>query len=124
MSARFLALQSVRVNLKKRSQITLFWNARPVPQHDPAVPRELDVEPRVSPEARRARIDEINARILEIVNDSGAAFISHTVLKDGYAIRVSIGNLHTGTGDVDRLWEHLNDAAQKAKAELSTPLLS
>jgi aromatic-L-amino-acid decarboxylase len=81
------------------------------------VPRELEVEPKVSAEARRARINKINARILQIVNDSGTAFISHTVLEDGYAIRVSIGNIHTGTGDIDRLWEHLNDAAQKAKAE-------
>jgi hypothetical protein len=35
MSARFLAPQSVRVNVKKRSQITLFLNARHRPQHVP-----------------------------------------------------------------------------------------
>jgi aromatic-L-amino-acid/L-tryptophan decarboxylase len=55
--------------------------------------------------------DELNARILEIVNASGEVFLSHTKLGDRYALRLAIGNLRTELRHVRRAWELLQTAA-------------
>jgi aromatic-L-amino-acid decarboxylase len=53
-----------------------------------------------------------NARIMERVNASGEVFLSHTVLKGRYVIRVAIGNLRTEREHLARAWELLRQAAQ------------
>jgi aromatic-L-amino-acid decarboxylase len=50
-----------------------------------------------------------NEAIVERVNATGRAFISHTQLKGRYAIRVAIGNAATTTEHVDRVWELLRE---------------
>lgn len=55
-----------------------------------------------------------NARILDRVNQSGEIFLSHTVLKGRYVIRVAIGNLRTERAHVARAWELLRSAAAEA----------
>ena len=52
-----------------------------------------------------------NARILDRVNASGEVFLSHTVLRGRYVIRVAIGNLRTERGHLDRAWHLLRTAA-------------
>jgi aromatic-L-amino-acid decarboxylase len=53
-----------------------------------------------------------NTRIMERVNQSGEVFLSHTVLKGRYVIRVAIGNLRTERAHLARAWELLKQAAQ------------
>lgn len=55
--------------------------------------------------------DEVNMAILERVNASGEAFMTHTSLNGRTALRVSIGNLRTTRADVERLWMLLRKAA-------------
>jgi aromatic-L-amino-acid decarboxylase len=52
-----------------------------------------------------------NAAIIDTVNQSGAAFLSHTKLNGEFAIRVAIGNQATTQEHVDRLWELLRRTA-------------
>lgn len=52
-----------------------------------------------------------NARILDRVNASGEVFLSHTVLRGRYVIRVAIGNLRTTSDHVARAWALLRAAA-------------
>jgi aromatic-L-amino-acid/L-tryptophan decarboxylase len=52
-----------------------------------------------------------NTRILDTINASGAAFLSHTKLNDAYALRVAIGNQATTQEHVERLWEQLQRTA-------------
>lgn len=52
-----------------------------------------------------------NAAIVEAVNASGSAFLSHTKLNDQYAIRVAIGNQATTQEHVAHLWDLLRQAA-------------
>ncbi|MGH7960386.1 MAG: pyridoxal phosphate-dependent decarboxylase family protein [Candidatus Binatia bacterium] len=52
-----------------------------------------------------------NAAIIEAVNASGAAFLSHTKLDGRYAIRVAIGNQATTQEHVTRLWDRLRQVA-------------
>jgi aromatic-L-amino-acid decarboxylase len=54
---------------------------------------------------RRDRDDEANAGLLERVNASGEAFVSHTVLDGRYVLRLAIGNARTQEEDVARAWE-------------------
>jgi aromatic-L-amino-acid decarboxylase len=52
-----------------------------------------------------------NARILDRVNASGEVFLSHTVLRGRYVLRVAIGNLRTERRHLERAWRLLREAA-------------
>ncbi|MGE5690319.1 MAG: pyridoxal phosphate-dependent decarboxylase family protein [Pseudomonadota bacterium] len=60
---------------------------------------------------RRDASDEENERILDAVNASGVAFLSHTRLHGRYVLRLAIGNLRTTEDDVRRTWAALRAAA-------------
>jgi aromatic-L-amino-acid decarboxylase len=60
---------------------------------------------------RRDGSDEENESIIERVNRSGEAFLSHTRLHERYVIRLAIGNERTSEDDVRRTWDALRAAA-------------
>jgi aromatic-L-amino-acid decarboxylase len=60
---------------------------------------------------RRQGSDEENAELLERVNRSGEAFLSHAVLDDRYVLRLAIGNARTTEEDVARAWEVIRRSA-------------
>lgn len=66
---------------------------------------------------RAGRLDELNAAILADLNASGTAFASHARIRDGYVIRLSIGNIRTTAADVERLWTTLRQIADKHVGE-------
>ncbi|WP_329394779.1 PLP-dependent decarboxylase [Streptomyces lydicus] len=63
-----------------------------------------------------AETDELNRRVHRAVNDGRTSFVSHTVLPTGYALRISIGNIHTTEADIDALWSELTAAAERCAA--------
>ena len=67
--------------------------------------------------AGRADLEAHNAALLEAVNATGAAFLSHTKLNGHYAIRVAIGNQATTHEHVARLWALLRQAAAHANLQ-------
>jgi aromatic-L-amino-acid/L-tryptophan decarboxylase len=54
-----------------------------------------------------AALDRINEAILERVNRSGDAFLSHTRVRGRFALRLAVGNLRTTAEHVDRAWRLL-----------------
>ncbi len=58
-----------------------------------------------------AALDAANARLLERVNATGEAFLSHTRAKGRYAIRLAVGNIRTREEHVRRAWELLQELA-------------
>ena len=60
---------------------------------------------------RRDASDEENEAIVDRVNRSGEAFLSHTRLNGRYVIRLAVGNERTTKGDVSRAWEAILEAA-------------
>jgi aromatic-L-amino-acid decarboxylase len=55
--------------------------------------------------------DRANQRILDLVNASGKAYLSHTRLRDRLVLRLSIGNLRTEERHVREAWRLLREAA-------------
>jgi aromatic-L-amino-acid decarboxylase len=56
---------------------------------------------------RRDASDEENEALLERVNASGEAFLSHTKLGGRFVLRLAIGQEHTTEADVRRAWDVL-----------------
>jgi aromatic-L-amino-acid decarboxylase len=57
--------------------------------------------------------DEQNRAILDRVNSSGKAYLSHTVLHGHVVLRIAIGNLGTTWDDVGQTWELVRAAARE-----------
>jgi aromatic-L-amino-acid decarboxylase len=60
---------------------------------------------------RRRGSDEVNRALLAKVNATGKAFLSHTVLRGRYVLRIAIGNLGTTERDMEEVWELVQSAA-------------
>ena len=58
-------------------------------------------------------LDALNRRILDRVNASGEAFLTHTVLDGRVVLRIAIGNLKTTWANVERVWTLLQHAARE-----------
>ncbi|HEX2051961.1 MAG TPA: pyridoxal-dependent decarboxylase [Actinomycetota bacterium] len=85
-------------------------------------PRRLRAEVEGATETRRAEIraevDELNARLLRRFNDEGRAFVSHAVVREGYVVRVSIGNIRTTEDDVMESWDALRRIGERVAAPI------
>ncbi|MBK5297157.1 MAG: amino acid decarboxylase [Vicinamibacteria bacterium] len=58
-----------------------------------------------------AVLESHNAAIMDAVNASGEAFLSHTKLDGRYVLRLAIGNIRTEERHVRRVWALLTEAA-------------
>jgi aromatic-L-amino-acid decarboxylase len=61
--------------------------------------------------------NEENQRIMNRVNETGHAFLSHTVLHGQFVIRWAIGNMQTRQSDIDSTWELICQIASNIAAE-------
>jgi aromatic-L-amino-acid/L-tryptophan decarboxylase len=61
--------------------------------------------------------DRFNERLLACVNAAGPFFLSHTVLRGRYTLRVAIGNLRTGREHVEALWDLLSRSVESLREE-------
>jgi aromatic-L-amino-acid decarboxylase len=64
----------------------------------------------------RARLAAAHERLMTAVNATGEIFLSHTRLRDRFAIRVAIGNLRTEERHVARAWTLLQAEAVRLAA--------
>ena len=56
-----------------------------------------------------------NQSILSMVNASGQAFLSHTIVRGAFALRLAIGNLRTRRTHLRQTWRLLQDTAGRAQ---------
>ena len=58
--------------------------------------------------------DDDNRALLEAINSSGKAFLSHTVLNGQFVLRLAIGNIGTQWEDVEETWNLIRQSAKNA----------
>ena len=58
------------------------------------------------------KLDELNEDLLDLVNDTGLAYLTHTRLNGRFAIRFSIGQTMTEWRHVESAWALLQDTAR------------
>jgi aromatic-L-amino-acid/L-tryptophan decarboxylase len=61
----------------------------------------------MSPDA----LDSANERLIDLVNQNGDVFLSHTKLREGFALRLAIGHLQTTERHVRRAWDLLVESS-------------
>jgi aromatic-L-amino-acid decarboxylase len=61
--------------------------------------------------------NRFNERLVEAVNATGQAYLSHTVLRGRYVLRLAVGNLRTELRHVRRCWELLQEHARTLGAQ-------
>ncbi len=59
------------------------------------------------------KLNELNARLLENINKTGQAYLTHTKLKDVYAIRLVIAQTYVSQKQVDAVWELIQEEVLK-----------
>jgi aromatic-L-amino-acid/L-tryptophan decarboxylase len=78
---------------------------------------ELVTEPVLGLVVFRLRAgDEATMAVMESLNDSGVAYLSHTRVEDRAAMRLAVGGWRTRESDIERTW-----AAISALADATTP---
>lgn len=63
---------------------------------------------------RKRGSDEENRALMDRINASGVAFLSHTVLNGQFVLRYAIGNLRTTMDDVKLVWGRIQSEAASA----------
>ncbi len=56
-------------------------------------------------------LNAFNERLLDALNDTGEAFLSHTNLEGRYVIRLAVGNIRTTEADIRRTWDRIRELA-------------
>jgi aromatic-L-amino-acid decarboxylase len=68
--------------------------------------------------------DEENRRLLDRVNASGRAFLSHTVLHGKFVLRLAIGNFRTTSQDLDETWKCVQECASGLSSNIEVSSLA
>ncbi len=58
-------------------------------------------------------LNNFNAKLMEQINDTGKVFLSHTILKGKFAIRLVISGIHTKDKDMLEAWDIINSEYDK-----------
>jgi aromatic-L-amino-acid decarboxylase len=62
-------------------------------------------------------LNKLNSRLLDLVNQTGEAFLSHTKLRDQFTLRLAVGNLKTRREHLLRTWEILKEKTELLKTQ-------
>lgn len=65
-------------------------------------------------------LDELNERLMNEINASGLAYLSHTKLNGKFTLRVSIGAIRVEQKHIEKLWNILNETLETNIAETRT----
>ncbi len=63
--------------------------------------------------ADAAELDRLNQRLVETLNAGGRMFLTHTRLREGFTIRLAVGQTHTTRRHVADAWDAIREAAAR-----------
>ncbi len=61
------------------------------------------------------RLEEINSKLMDHINESGKVYISHTKLKEKYTLRFAVGNIRTTEQHIIAAWDQIVESAKRVK---------
>jgi aromatic-L-amino-acid decarboxylase len=110
--------ERIRHHVEMAREVASWIDAAPDWERMAPVPFSTVVFRFAPPGVPAAQRDELNRRIMDAVNGTGEAFLSHTVLSGGVCLRLALGNLRTGWAHVERAWVLLRAKAAECVARL------
>jgi len=63
------------------------------------------------PATTENKIDQLNSEIVEKINASGRAYLTHTKLRDKTVMRIGLGNVLTTEEHLRKAWEMIREPA-------------
>lgn len=67
---------------------------------------------RYHPKEKNTNLNELNEKLLNRINDSGKAYITHTKIKNDYVIRVNFGGTHQNMSHAYKIWDLLKNKSE------------
>jgi aromatic-L-amino-acid/L-tryptophan decarboxylase len=64
------------------------------------------------PEMSEVELNALNEQIMNDINATGRAYLSHTKLRDRFTLRLAIGNIRTTETHVRKVWQLLEETAE------------
>ncbi len=114
---RYFGLEGIRSRLANHLELAREWEAwvRAEPGWEMAAPNVMATPIyRFWPDGMSTEDgNALNLAIMEAVNQSGVAFLSHTAVDGRTALRTSIGNIRTRREHLERTWAALKAAADR-----------
>ena len=99
--------ERIRWHVELAREVAAWIDAEPDWQRVAPVPFSTVVF-RYAPEGRADQdLDRVNRAIMDGVNATGEAFLSHTVLNGRLCLRLALGNLRTRRRHLEGVWELL-----------------
>ncbi|MFS1512051.1 pyridoxal phosphate-dependent decarboxylase family protein [Chengkuizengella sp. SCS-71B] len=93
---------------------------RYVPEHLQNIWTELKLDEN---EESKKYLDKLNAQIMQKLNQSGLVYLSHAVIREGYVIRISIGNIKQNLDDIKTLWDTIQKIAKEVNQDFPSPIM-
>ena len=59
--------------------------------------------------------NKLNRNLLNYINDSGEIFITHTILKDLFTLRLCVGQTHTNIKHIKQAWDLIRYGLMEVK---------
>jgi aromatic-L-amino-acid decarboxylase len=105
----------IRQHVEMARQLAAWIDAAPVWERVAPVPFSTVVFRFAPAEVTGEDQDRLNREIMDRVNGTGEAFLSHTVLNGRVCLRLALGNLRTRMEHLERCWALLREAAAEAR---------
>jgi aromatic-L-amino-acid decarboxylase len=65
------------------------------------------------------RLNDLNERLMNSINSSGEAYLSHTKLNGKFTLRLSVGSIRVEERHIENVWRLVNEHLQNLRAELA-----
>lgn len=73
---------------------------------------------RYYPKSEGTDYNQLNRRLLDVINQSGKLYITHTIVNDTYLLRFVVGQTYQSKQDIDKAWALIQETAVGLRADI------